>query len=117
MSILFSPKEIGPVEVKNRFVAASTYECMASETGEITDMLITRYRSLAKGGVGLVIPGYMYINSVGKAAKFQVGIHDDAMLAGLKRLTQTVHDTGSKIFFQLDHAGRQTTKEVIGQTS
>lgn len=116
MSILFSPKEIGPVEVKNRFVAASTYECMASETGEITDMLINRYRSLAKGGVGLVIPGYMYINSVGKATKFQVGIHDDAMIAGLKRLTQIVHDNGSKIFFQLDHAGRQTTKEVIGQT-
>ena len=114
MSILFSPKEIGPVEIKNRFAAASTGESMALETGEITDMLINRYRSIAKGGVGLVIPGYMYINPVGREARFQVGIYDDAKIPGLKRLTQTVHDNGSKIFFQLDHAGRQTYKYLIG---
>lgn len=34
------PKEIGNVEIKNRFVRSATYEGLATEDGEITDNLI-----------------------------------------------------------------------------
>ena len=109
MSILFTPKKLGPVEIQNRFIHSATCECMASENGHVTDELIRRYRKIAKGGVGLIIPGYLYITPNGRAVKYQTGIHNDDMIGGLKKLVDVVHDEGSKIAFQVVHSGRQTT--------
>ena len=116
MSVLFKAKKIAGIEIKNRFVHSATYESMANPKGEVTDKLIRRYSRLAKGGVGLIIPGYCFVSPNGRAANFQTGIHNDRMIEGLKKLVNTVHSGGSKIVFQLVHAGRQTAKDTIGQT-
>jgi len=84
MSILFTPKKIGNIELQNRFVHSATYEGMAKETGEVSDELIKRYEKLAKGGVGLIITGYMYVHPTGRAFPHQTGIHSDNMIPGLK---------------------------------
>ncbi len=116
MSMLFTPKKIGNIELPNRFVQSATYENMAKESGEVSDELIKRYEKLAKGGVGLIIPGYMCVHPTGRAYPRQIGIHADNMIPGLKILTETVHQEGGRIAFQLAHAGRQTTRRLIGQT-
>lgn len=116
MSILFTPMKLRDMEVKNRFVHSATYECMALDTGEATDEIVKRYQILAKGEVGLIIPGYMYIHPLGRAYKYQSGIHSDDMIPGLKKVAEAVHQEGGKIAFQLAHAGRQTTSSLIGQT-
>ncbi len=116
MSILFTPQTIGKMEIQNRFVHSATYECMADHNGEVTSELIKRYSQIAKGGVGLIIPGYLYIMPNGRAVHYQTGIYSDDMIEGLKKLVDIVHSEGSKIVFQLAHAGRQTTKDTIGQT-
>jgi len=116
MSALFTPKTLGKTEIKNSFVHSATYECMADSRGEVTDKLIKRYSRLAKGGVGLIIPGYCFVSPNGRAMNFQTGIHNDNMIAGLKKLVDVVHTDGSKIAFQLVHSGRQTAKDTIGQT-
>ena len=115
MSILFSPKGIGNIKLPNRFVHSATYEGMAKETGEVSDELIKRYERLARGGVGLIITGHMFVHSSGKAEKKQTGIHSNEMIPGLKKLADAVHGEDGKVFFQLNHAGRQTTKDLIGQ--
>ena len=76
---LFTPIDLGNVQVKNRFIHSATYEVMALETGEVTDKLIKRYQNLAKGEVGLIIPGYMYVHPLGRSYKHQTGIHNDHM--------------------------------------
>ena len=53
MSVLFTPKKIGEMEIQNRFVHSATYECMADDNGEVTEKLLKRYRRIVKGGVGL----------------------------------------------------------------
>jgi 2,4-dienoyl-CoA reductase-like NADH-dependent reductase (Old Yellow Enzyme family) len=116
MSLLFSPIMIGDMEIKNRFVNSATYEGMALETGEVTERFIKRYRTLAKGEVGLIITGMMAVKPLGRGLRYQAGIQSDDMIPGLKRLTEAVHDEGGKIAFQLAHAGRQSSKEVIGET-
>ena len=116
MSVLFNSKVIGNSEIKNRFVHSATYECMADETGAVTDKLIKRYRRLAKGGIGLIIPGYCFVMSNGRAMNYQIGICNDSMIDGLTKLVHAVHTEGSKIAFQLVHSGRQTAKNTIGQT-
>lgn len=115
MSALFSPMKIGYVEIPNRFVHSATYECMAKENGQVSKGLINRYNNLAKGGVGLIIPGYLYVHPQGQAVRCQTGIHNDEMIDGLSKMVEAVHNEGSKIAFQLVHAGRQTTKKRIGR--
>jgi 2,4-dienoyl-CoA reductase-like NADH-dependent reductase (Old Yellow Enzyme family) len=116
MSVLFTPKKIGKMEIKNRFVHSATYECMASDSGEVTDKLIKRYSQIAKGEAGLIIPGYLFIMPNGRAVNYQTGIHKDDMIEGLKNLVDAIHNEGSKVAFQLVHSGRQTSKDSIGQT-
>jgi len=89
---------------------------MASEAGEVSDQLIKKYRNLAQGEVGLIIPGYMYVHPLGRAIKYQTGIHSDDMIPGLSKLVEAVHEEGGKIFFQIAHSGRETTKAYIGRT-
>jgi 2,4-dienoyl-CoA reductase-like NADH-dependent reductase (Old Yellow Enzyme family) len=116
MSILFTPINLGDVQIKNRFIHSATYEVMALETGEVSDKLVKRYQNLAKGEVGLIIPGYMFVHPLGRSYGYQTGIHSDDMIPGLRRLVEAVHQEGGKIAFQLVHAGRQTEKAMIGQT-
>ncbi len=114
MYTVFSPIKLGPVEIKNRFIHSATSEGLALATGEVTDELVKRYKILAKGEIGLIIPGYMYIQGSGKAFLHQIGIHNDDMIPGLTKLAKSVHRENGKILFQLAHAGRQTTKNIAG---
>lgn len=116
MSVLFSSVNLGSLEVRNRFVHSATYESMATETGEVTDDLVKRYRTLARGEIGLIIPGYFFVHPSGRAAKHQIGIHRDAMIPGLRRVADAVHQGGGKIAFQLAHGGAQTKKAFVGRT-
>jgi 2,4-dienoyl-CoA reductase-like NADH-dependent reductase (Old Yellow Enzyme family) len=70
---------------------------------------------LAKGEIGLIIPGHMYVHPFGRGNERQIGIHSEDMIPGLRRLTDAVHEEGGKIVFQLSHAGLQTTKKIIGR--
>ena len=79
MSILFTPKKIGEVEIKNRFVHAATYESMAEENREVSEALIKRYTRLAEGEIGLIIPGIMSIHPLGRVPGYEIGIYSDDM--------------------------------------
>lgn len=116
MSLLFTPQKLGKLVIKNRFVRAPTHENMSTAAGEVTDDLVAVYRTLAKGEVGLIFTGIMYVHPLGRGYKYQLGIDRDEVVPGLRTLTDAVHKEGGKIFFQLLHAGRQTTKKIIGQT-
>lgn len=113
---LFKPARLANLQVKNRFVCSATYEAMATEAGEVTDGIVKRYQNLARGDVGLIIPGYIFVHPVGRAAPLQLGIHHDGMIPGLRQVADSVHQEGGKVVFQFVHAGRQTTKKVAGQT-
>ena len=111
---LFDNTQIGSVTLKNRFVRSATWEGMCDSEGKVTSQLINYYRRLARGGVGLIITGYSYVRADGKQLPGKMGICDDSQLAGLKRLTEAVHQDGAMIFCQLVHAGGQTSAKVIG---
>lgn len=115
MSVLFTPGRIGEVETRNRFVHAATYEAMAEEDGRVSDLLLRRYARLAREEVGLIIPGIMIVHPLGNVPGRAIGIHNDAMVPGLRKLTDAVHEQGAKIFFQLLHAGAQTNRQTIGR--
>jgi 2,4-dienoyl-CoA reductase-like NADH-dependent reductase (Old Yellow Enzyme family) len=116
MSVLLQPMTLRQTTIKNRFARSATSESMATERGEVTDDLLRLYRNLARGEVGLIITGHMYVHPLGRGVRFQTGIHDDETIAGLRKLSDAVHQEGGRIAFQLSHAGRQTKKSLIGRT-
>ncbi|MFX1314642.1 MAG: NADH:flavin oxidoreductase [Promethearchaeota archaeon] len=108
--------KIGKMEIRNRFVRSATLENMAQRDGKVTDNLIKLLSTLAKGEVGLIIPGYMYIDPLGQAYGYQTGIFDDNLIPGLKKITNAIHEEDGKVAFQIVHAGMQTFSRLIGTT-
>jgi 2,4-dienoyl-CoA reductase-like NADH-dependent reductase (Old Yellow Enzyme family) len=115
MNALFTPLMVGNVEIKNRFIHSATYEGMAAPDGRVTKNLIKPYHQLAQGDVGLIIPGYMHVHPLGRPYNAPMGIHSDDMIEGLTNLVKAVHEFDSKIIFQINHAGQQTSPKDIGQ--
>ena len=113
-SLLCTPTEINGMILKNRLVKSATYEAMATEDGSVTDKLIDFYTSLAKGGVGLIITGYAYVQENGHCMPFQTGVYRDENIPGLRKMVNAVHAEGGKIALQIAHSGRQTTSALVG---
>ena len=113
MSILFDKMNLKGVELKNRLVRSATHEAMADENGFPTDNLFKLYERLAKGGVGLIITGYTFVSKDGKS-NAMLGIDRDEHIPKYQELVDHVHRNGAKIAMQINHCGRQTTKEITG---
>lgn len=114
MSIIFEPMNINSMEVKNRIVRSATYEGMADERGYPTEALHKMNEDLAKGEVGLVVPGFLYVTSDGKGVPFQSSVDSDDTLPGLKEMVDRVHAAGAKVCAQIVHCGRQSNPDYIG---
>lgn len=102
---LFETTSIKKLMLKNRFVRSATNEGMAGENGAPTQQLINHLKDLADGGVGLIISGFSYVSKNGKGRTKLLGIHSDVLIREHKKLTDIVHNNGSKIIMQLAHAG------------
>ncbi|MGB8427680.1 MAG: NADH:flavin oxidoreductase, partial [Desulfobacterales bacterium] len=107
MARLFEPTQIKGMKMKNRFVRSATYTALAELDGTVTDRLPDFMAELARGEVGLIITGHAYVTREGQAGPRQLGIHSNALIAGLKRLTAAVHDNASVVAIQLAHAGKK----------
>ncbi|MEW6530459.1 MAG: NADH:flavin oxidoreductase [Thermodesulfobacteriota bacterium] len=115
MSVLFTPFTIGPVKIKNRFVASACEDNLATEDGMLTDAIVRKYQRLAKGQVGLIISSHLSVHPLGRTRRYQLGIYSDSMILGLRNIVESVHKESGKIVFQLGHAGLSATREVIGR--
>ena len=78
--------------------------------------MIDLYTELAKGGVGLIITGAVYVQQNSRHVLLQGGISSDEHIEGWKKLVDEVHKLDTKISPQICHAGRQTVPELIGET-
>ncbi|MBW1751256.1 MAG: NADH:flavin oxidoreductase, partial [Deltaproteobacteria bacterium] len=109
--MLFTPAKIGNLKLKNRLVRSATQEGLSDEKGFLDDRLFDMYRDLAKGGVGLIITGHMYIHPTGRANPQMSGIYSDDQIPGLKKLTDVVHAEGGLVCVQINHAGMHAVVE------
>lgn len=105
---LFAPGRIGGLDLENRIVKASQQTRMANADGTVSERLVAHYRSLARGGAGLVMVEFSYVDELAsKAAQSQVGVSSDEHLPGLAWLADTIRVNGARAGFQLSHCGRQ----------
>jgi len=105
---LFTPGKIGTLEVKNRIIKAPQSTGMSNVDGSVSERLIRHYRELARGGAGLIIVEYAYVDKIAsKSAHCQLGICDNEHIPGLAWLADTIKDNGAKAGIQIEHCGRQ----------
>ncbi len=116
MSLLFEPNRIGRMSVKNRIIRAPTVEKMATDDGKCTPKLTDLYTRLAEGGVGMIITGGAYPQRNGKGLPKQIGLHQDEVIDGYRRLTERMRLYDVKVVAQLVHCGRQGPVELVGET-
>jgi 2,4-dienoyl-CoA reductase-like NADH-dependent reductase (Old Yellow Enzyme family) len=100
---VFAPATLGPVALRNRTVKAATFEGRTPH-GQVTDELIAYHRAVADGGIGLTTVAYLAVAPEGRTHKEQILVGPDTQ-AGLRRLTDAIHETGAKIAGQVGHAG------------
>ncbi|RQG95072.1 oxidoreductase [Natrarchaeobius chitinivorans] len=105
MATLEDPIEIGGVRIPNRLYRAPLLEC-AGNGSDAVDTLIEDLEPAAASGVGLVFQGATIVRGDGGcAAPGMTRVHDPAFVSRLSRLTDRIHDHGSRIFLQLEHGG------------
>ena len=113
--ILFAPYRLNTLEIKNRIVKSATLENMADPGGMPTGDMRRFYERLARGGAGLIITGYAYVNEAGRSYPLQSGIHHDGVVVHWRGITDAVHEAGGRIAMQIAHGGRQVKPSAPGR--
>ena len=113
--LLKQPINIGNMTVHNRLVLAPMASKNSDERGYVTDEMIAYYENICRGGyIGLAIIEHAYIHMNGKAGPGQMSVAEDGVIDGLKRLVDAVHECGSKVICQINHAGSGTNPDYTG---
>jgi len=115
MRKIFEKTRIGGIDLQNRLVRSATWENMATDQGQMTEDLFKVYEGLARGGVGLIITGYAFVTRDEQPNPGMMAIHDDAFIADYRRLTDMVHEQGSRIVMQIAYGGSFTGYRTEGR--
>ena len=106
MQEILKPYSLAQLQLKNRIVMPPMITIgYCEEDGIPTPAAAEHYALRAKGGVGLVIVEAACVSPHAKLNKQQMGIWDDAQIAGHALITAACHAAGAKIFLQLHHGG------------
>jgi NADPH2 dehydrogenase len=111
---LLSSLTVKGLRLKNRIVMPPVATGLATAEGAVTDRLIKHYTRRSKA-LGLLIVEHSYVALDGKLSERQLGICDDSLVSGLKKLSNSVHATGTPVVIQINHAGRRANKEITGR--
>lgn len=111
---VFSPGRIGAMSVKNRLVRSATMIAAASE-GRPTDEYVQRYSELARGGVGMIITGFMIPTREDASYGRQIFVYEDDHIHGLQRVAEAVHkaDSECRLLAQIGHSGETVSPSGI----
>ena len=99
----FAPAALGPLQLRNRFIKAATFEGMA-EGGLSSSRLVDFHRAMAAGGLGMTTVAYLAVSEDGQGAPAEIVVRPEAA-PGLRTLADAVHAEGAAISAQIGHAG------------
>jgi N-ethylmaleimide reductase len=112
---LFTPVQVGPINLSHRVAMAPLTRLRAEVPGDIPgDRMVKYYEQRASKG-GLIIAEATTVAVTGRGYLGAPGIYSDAQATGWKRVTDAVHAKGGKIVLQLWHVGRTAHVELTGE--
>lgn len=101
--------------MKNRFMLAPLTNRQSHENGQLSDDEYNWLTMRAKGEFGLVMTCASHVQEIGKGFNGQLGIFNDTLNDGHKKLTKAIKNEGSLAVIQLHHAGMRTPHELINE--
>ncbi len=111
---LFSRAHIGPLVLRNRILMAPMEKNLAGPDGSVTQRYIEYVTERARGGAALINLESMYVDPVGRNHVYQLGLHDDRLLPGYRRLLEAAQAHGALLGAEIQFAGRETSSAVTG---
>lgn len=111
MSKLHSSVKVGPFEFSHRVVLAPLTR-MRAEDGARPGPLMAEYYAQRASEGGFLIGEATIAAPNGNGYLGAPGLYDDSQIAGWRRVTDSVHAKGGRIFLQLYHAGRQSHSQL-----
>lgn len=103
---LFTPFQLGPVTLRNRFIRSAAFENMA-RNNKPTQELQDYHVSVAHGGVGMTTVAYAAVDLSGVSFDGQLYVRPD-VIPDMKKMTDAIHAEGAKASIQLGHCGNMT---------
>ena len=100
------------IELKNRILMAPMTHFSSNEDGSISEKELPYY-SERSNGVGAVITACAYVTPSGKGFVNAMGIDNDSLIPGLKKLADAIKGQGAKAILQVFHAGRMAIPELL----
>ena len=111
---LFTPLNIGPMEVKNRFVVPPMGNNFANTDGTWSDQSLAYYQARAEGGFGLITIEATVVHEGSKGGPRKPCLFSDASIPSLSRIAQACHQYGAKVSVQLQNAGPEGNARFAG---
>ena len=105
-TVLYSPLQVGAVQVNHRVVMAPLTRMRAAQPGNVPNEMNARYYAQRASSGGLQITEATQISLTARGYPSTPGIHSDEQVAGWRLVTDAVHNKGGLIFLQLWHVGR-----------
>jgi 2,4-dienoyl-CoA reductase-like NADH-dependent reductase (Old Yellow Enzyme family)/thioredoxin reductase len=106
---LFSPIQLGHLELPNRIVHVPTDISSSHADGEVSERDIHHHAEIARGGTGFIIVGATTPDMrTGRPTVTCLVADGDNYIPGLARLAESMHRYGARCAVQLQHPGRQS---------
>ena len=108
MKKLFESAAVGNLSLKNHFIRSATFEYAYDNDKEtFADRLLPMYENLAANGVAAIITGMVGIDENSRAASVMVKPYGPNFVPELKKLSDRVHNFGTKLIMQINHCGQK----------
>ena len=105
---LFSPLQLGNIELPNRIVHVPTDISSSHADGEVSERDIHHHADIARGGTGFIIVGATTPDmKTGRPTVTCLAADGDNYIPGLARLAESMQRYGARCAVQLQHPGRQ----------
>ncbi|MGB5944295.1 MAG: alkene reductase [Leeuwenhoekiella sp.] len=98
---------LADLNLKNRVVMAPMTRSRATNENNAPEDIHVKYYT-QRAGAGLIISEGSQVSERGVGYIHTAGIHNQAQVAGWKKIVESVHKAGGKIFIQLWHVGRMS---------
>ena len=106
----YTPLQLGPLVLPNRFIKAGTYEGMTGESAgqrQASAALAAHHAGIATGGTALTTPGYVAVANDGRTFAEEMAATAETR-DSLAAVAGAVHAAGGRVSIQLGHCGTMT---------
>jgi 2,4-dienoyl-CoA reductase-like NADH-dependent reductase (Old Yellow Enzyme family) len=103
------------VVARNRVALAAMTNRQSHEDGSLSEKELAWLLRRAEGGFGIVTTCAAHVAKDGQGWPGELGVFEDALLPGLRRLAQALRERAALGFVQLYHGGMRADPAVTGQ--